>query len=116
MSKNKILTVCLIAIIMVVLVGAKAFAAENIYDALMNQDPEPIAEGNTENTANQNVAAQNNALVESNNTTENNTAKQNNVPTTTPYTGIGDYSTYIFIGIFAISAIYAYKKVKEYNA
>ena len=57
MSKNKILAVCLIAIIMVVLIGAKAFAAENIYDALMNQDPEPIAEGNTDNTANQNVAA-----------------------------------------------------------
>ena len=110
MSKNKILAVCLIAIIMVVLIGAKAFAAENIYDALMNQDPEPIAEGNTDNTANQNVAAQNNTTV------QNNTAKQNNAPTTTPYTGIGDYSTYIFIGVFAVSAIYAYKKVKEYNA
>lgn len=49
-------------------------------------------------------------------TTPNNTEVKEELPETTPYTGIGDYSGLIFIAVFGISAIYAYKKVKEYNA
>lgn len=66
---------------------------------------EDIPEGtnNTDNNNNNNITNNNN------NTTEN-------LPEKTPYTGIGDYSGIIFVVIFGISAIYAYKKVKEYNA
>lgn len=122
MSKNSIksLVVCVIAIIMVLLVAKTSFAVENIFDlkgennALTSDDPNTpaiqiedgnIPEANTNNNTNK-----------LENTTVNNQNKSTNAPTTTPYTGIGDYSTYIFIGIFAISAIYAFKKIRDYNA
>lgn len=39
-----------------------------------------------------------------------------NLPETTPHAGAGDYSGLVFIAIFTVSAVYAYKKVKHYNA
>lgn len=69
-----------------------------------NQNVENIESGNVEN---QNL--------NTNLNTNKNTNKNENLPTTTPHTGIGDYSSFIFIGVFAVSAVYAYKKVKEYN-
>ena len=64
-----------------------------------NQDLQQIPEG-----ANTNTNANTNKNV------------NENLPATTPHAGIGDYSGLVFIAIFTVSAVYAYKKVKNYNA
>lgn len=58
-------------------------------------------------------------IPEGTNTNTNTNTNKNvneNLPETTPHAGISDYSGLVFIAIFAVSAIYAYKKVKNYNA
>lgn len=73
-----------------------------------NGTAEDIPEGENRNTAlNTNTNT---------NTNTSNVKVNENLPEKTPYTGIGDYSGLIFVAVFGISAIYAYKKVKEYNA
>ena len=118
MVKNnmKKIVVCIIIALMVTLAVSKTFASENLLNALLQPNgdntqtdwdkADQIKNGNVpENTEKPNDVLNNN---ENKNT-------QNNTPTETPNLGVGDYSTYIFIGIFAVSAIYAYKKVRDYN-
>ena len=56
-----------------------------------------------------------NGAVENKNQNLNTNNTNENLPTTTPHTGIGDYSSTVFILVFAASAVYAYKKIKDYN-
>lgn len=114
----KKIIISIIAILAVVVVATTTFAADNQTVGEMlnemkqnnnttikeNQTPEEIESGELKNqNKNQNL----------NTNGANN--KNENAPTTTPYTGIEDYSSAIFIVIFAASAIYAYKKIRDYN-
>lgn len=66
-----------------------------------NQNAEQIPEGTNTNT-NTNLAS--------------GTVNVNeNRPATTPYAGVGDYTGLIFVAIFAVSAVYAYKKIRDYK-
>ena len=125
MVKNNVkkLIICIIAITMVLVVATRTFASQSgVLNELMaqntnasningNTEYQNIAEGQRTNNTVGNESNVNNANQSLANSNSN---KNVNAPTTTPYTGIGDYSTYIFIGIFVVSAIYAYKKVREY--
>ena len=79
--------------------------------------------GNTVNlTANTNNTTSNTSSIVSNNTTNNttnNTSTYNNTNTTSnstksPHTGSSS-KTILLVVIFALSAVYAYKKVSDYN-
>ena len=118
MNKNMVekIFICIIAILMVILVASKTYATGNFLNDLLdnngntyidpNEPKDDIKEGNTEiKTENENNSET--ALADE--------KKTENAPETTPHTGIEDYSIYIFIGIFAVSAVYAYKKVRKYN-
>ena len=118
MLKNNIRKVILsvIAIFLVIGVAYTTYATDSsILDEILKETNENIS-GN-ENVEEIPEGVNNNVSSNANTNTNANTAKVNeNLPETTPYTGIGDYSGLIFVVIFGISAIYAYKKVKEYNA
>ena len=121
----KKIIISLIAISLVISVACTTFATEGKNKTILDEvnemlqaqngtigddeSAEQIPEGNRGNNTTQGT---NNNNV----TTPGNTNSNENLPESTPYTGIGDYSGLIFVGIFAVSAIYAYKKVKEYNA
>ena len=130
MLKNNVkrIIVCIIVISMLVLATSRTFASGNILDAIKanndntninsSETPEQIPEGtikneNVNNNENNQNLNNNNQNLNSNNLP---TEKTNNNPTETPNLGVGDYSTYIFIAMFAVSAIYAYKKIRDYNA
>lgn len=127
MSKSSIkkIVTCIVVIMMVLLIAKTTFAVENIFDlkddnkSLTSDDPNTpatqIQEGNVQEGNTQEGNSDNNKKLED---IQKNAEEKpaNSAPTTTPYTGIGDYSSYVFIGIFAISAIYAYKKIRDYNA
>ncbi len=110
----KKIVISIIAILTVVAVANTTFATSVLDDLnelktnnnttiKENQTPEEIESGELENqNKNQNLSTDG---VNSN----------KNAPTTTPYTGIEDYSSAIFIVIFAASAIYAYKKIRDYK-
>ncbi len=120
MLKNNIkkVIISLIAVFSVVSVACTTFATDGEdwlsqmlqgNNAVINNvtDVENIPEGENTNT---------NLNTNNNSNTNTNTNVNENRPATTPYTGIGDYSGLIFVAIFTVSAIYAYKKVREYNA
>ena len=98
----KKLLMSLMVFFLVVSVALTAFATEGddwLGELLQGQNQNVEVNGNVEE------------ILEGNNTTTN-----ENLPETTPHAGMGDYSGLIFVAVFAISAVYAYKKVREYNA
>ena len=118
MLKNiKKIVICLIALLFVAGTAYTTLATENGNDWLNellqsqngtigeNEPVENIPEGNTNINANTNT----------NTNINTNTNSNENLPETTPYAGLEDYSGLVFVAIFTVSAIYAYKKVREYN-
>lgn len=111
--KTKELIICLIAIIALVLtITTNVFATTPDINALVqdannnsNESFQQIPD-NTDNTNNPASTTINNNTNNANNT--DNTTK------TIPYTGI-DYSVVLIIAICGISAVYAYKKIRDYN-
>ena len=126
MKKNSIkkILISLIAIILVIGVTYTAYATDGnssildeINDMLQNENGntgngnenlEEIPEGTNTNTGT-NINTNTNSASGNVNTNEN-------LPDTTPYAGVGDYTGLIFVAIFAVSAIYAYKKIRDYKA
>lgn len=106
----KKIVISLIAMTLVVCVAHTTFAS-SVLDELFKEGENGVVntEGNVED-----IQEGNNTLLNINTSTNTNTSE--NLPESTPYTGIGDYTGLIFIAVFAVSAIYAFKKVKEYNA
>lgn len=109
----KKIVISLIAIILFMSTANIVFAAEGnktIFDELDEVRKNETADIKDGEEANEIPEGTNkNELINTNSNNEN-------LPEKTPYTGVGDYSGLIFVAIFGISAIYAYKKVKEYNA
>ena len=115
----KKIIVSVIAIFLVLGMGCTVFAAEQndwLSELLKDENGNVVDNGNVEqiqegikNTTNNNTA--------NNNINANaNTNVNENRPTTTPHAGLEDYTGLVFVAVFAASAVYAYKKVKEYNA
>ena len=109
--------ISIIAILAVVVVANTVFAS-SVLDDLEGLKQE----GNTAIKENQNLEEIESGELENQNKNQNQNLNTNvannkneNAPTTTPYTGIEDYSSAIFIVIFAASAIYAYKKIRDYK-
>lgn len=123
MTKNNLkkIIICLIAVLLVASVACTTYATsgdqsilDEINEMLQNEN------GNIENNENATEIPEgtntNTNLNTNTNTNKNTNSNVNeNLPESTPYAGIGDYSGLIFVAIFAVSAIYAYKKVKNYN-
>ena len=115
--KTKELIISLVAIFALVLtITTNVFAIQDIEAALGGNTNTNtftnIEEDNTTNNVINNTA--NNVI---NNTTNNVTTNVNNAntnKTTMPDTGVS-YSSVVIIAICGISAIYAYKKIREYN-
>lgn len=123
MSKTKELIICIISIVTLVLaITTNVFATDDLNSLLSNNNAtaennqfENIGE-NTTNTTNNtnNTNTSNNINNTINNITANNTNNNSNATTSIPYTGI-NYSVIVIIAICGVSAIYAYKKIRDYN-
>ncbi len=114
MSKTKEIIICLIAVISLMLaITTNAFATGmSSNDLIGNSGYSDIEEELAENNVvgNQN-AIKNNTINNTINNTANNT---NNTANKIPYTGL-DNSVIVIIAICGISAVYAYKKIRDYN-
>lgn len=127
MKKNfKKIIISLIALLLVVGVAYTTYATnegssimDEINEMLQNENgnisnnekPEEILEG-----ANTNLNTNINTNTNTNTNTKTNTNVNENRPATTPHAGAGDYTGLIFIAVFAVSAVYAYKKIRDYKA
>lgn len=112
----KKIIVSIVAILLVVSIASTTHATSgnNLLDEInemlqnengniaKNENVEQIPEGTNTNT-NTNLAT-------------GNTNVNENKPATTPYAGVEDYTGLIFVAVFAVSAVYAYKKIRDYNA
>ena len=120
MSNVKKVIICILAIALVVLViRTDVFAADDLFNAFAtgneNTTPEQI-----ENRGNQNVENVN-SNKDSNTNTNTNTNKnvnnnKSNMSNASEHADAGvDYSIVFIIAICGISAVYAYKKIRQYN-
>ena len=120
MSKAKELIICIIAIIALVLtITTSAFATEGTPDINSLMTNNNTEENNNfeeigETTNNTNTNTNTNTNVNTNTNINANVNNNTNTTTAIPYTGI-DYSVVIIIAICGVSAIYAYKKIRDYN-
>lgn len=130
MIKTKELIICLSLIFALVMVIATNVFASEIQDinALLgnttNNEFEPIGDipgVTTQNNTVENNTIENNTTTNNtitNNTTTNNTVStntaKNNTTNSMPNTGI-ESTSIVIIAICIISAVYAYKKIREYN-
>ena len=129
MIKNNLIkiSVCIILIMTLVFVIGKSFATDsNNVDILneltgLNNNNSSIPQANrtTANEPNTTQDNTSNALNANNNNVNNLNSNANsnaNKPATTPYTGIEHTPTILFILLFTGSTIYAYKKIRDYDA
>lgn len=143
--KSKILSVLVVVALVVILFGnVYALATEDTNNTSTPLTITPTISNNTEvsannvtntntdatnrntmavNTTNNTAivsAATNNANVNNTNTNTNNTSTYRNVNSTTntsnlPYTGTSNTKAILLVVALIISAVYAYKKVSDYN-
>lgn len=107
----------LIISVMVMMFNVNVLAADNDVNGFSDLT-NTINTTNSTNSENKNGAGNSNA--DNNNKTNNNTNKTNNSSvynnTNLPSTGIEDsIPVALLITVFGISAVYAYKKIKEYR-
>ncbi len=132
MKKVSLIKGFLVILLSVVLIGTTGvFAADeldfDLDDNTSSNTSNTSNSSNTSNTANNTNTNRSNTNTNSNNTNTNNTNKNNantnknsstynNANTNLPKTGIEDsIPTAVLIVIFAISAVYAYKKISDYK-
>lgn len=97
--------VFLVMIVIILLGATVAMATTDDTIIIQDQNTMTVNTANTANTAN---------TVNTINTL--NTANTSNYTNTNlPQTGANDYAMILIIGIFAVSAVYAYKKINEYK-
>lgn len=88
-----------LTMLVIILLGATVVLATDNTDTILIQDTDT----NTVNTVNR---------INTINTAGN---TSNYTNTNLPQTGANDYAMVLIIGIFAVSAVYAYKKINEYK-
>ena len=124
MSNVKKVIICILAIALVVLaVKTNVFASdslsENIFETLGNQNangtPEQI-ENRNQNVENGNSNKDTNSNLNTNSNTNKNTNKNANTANASEHADAGvDYSIVFIIAICGVSAVYAYRKIRQYN-
>ena len=126
MIKNNLKKISVIIIMLVLLLFAvkTSFATDNdggIFNQINSLNNSnsggTIQTGNRNNNTDTNTNnTNNNTNTNTNTNTNNNTNNNTNSPKTTPYTGANNSTTICFIILFAVSSIYAYKKIRDYDA
>lgn len=135
MKKTNLIKGILLIVLSVVLIGSNIVYAASTWDDNFNEimgetettdtdepeeDDEPLnltTPSSNTNTSD-NTLAENNTNKASNNSSvySNNTNTNTNTNSSLPKTGIEDsLPTMVLIVVFAISAVYAYKKISEYK-
>lgn len=123
MRKSNLIKVISILVIslMVMLFSTNVMAAEtdNGFTDLTPRVDNNTTNGTSNNTANSNSANNTNRNNTSNNTNRTNNANNSSIynnTNTLPKTGVTDsIPVAVLLIVFAISAVYAYKKIKDYR-
>lgn len=122
MKKNlklKNILVLFLCIVSIILISSRVLATEPIITPITGDDynnAQTITdEGNNSNTSNSNSLDDNLSNNTSNNTNSAKRYNNTNTNKTVPQTGVQDYNIGILLIIAVAAAIYAYKKVKDYN-
>ena len=115
MKKSIILKSFLVILVSMMLV----FVTSTVHaETASNAEYEDLFGEGSSNTNNTNNANANANRSNTNNTNRNNTnnTNRNNTNTTLPKTGIEDsLPTVVLVVVFGVSAVYAYKKIKDYR-
>ena len=126
MKKTKFVKLLLVAlmVVMIGIIGTEVFAAEGDYDALELDDllnnvsaenkTDSKPENKVDNTA-KNTTLNTNEIT--NSSTSNKTTNTTNTADTLPKTGVeSSVGMVVLITVCGISAVYAFKKVRDYKS
>lgn len=118
MNKEKILKIIVVLILGVTLLAmsTRVFAAVGDSDGLMDLYDDTTNQLNTTNTNNTNTNLLNTNTLNTNTNITNTTLNTNNYNTNLPKAGAAENKMLgVAFTVLAITAVYAYKKVKEYK-
>ena len=115
MEKSNLIKLFLVTLLVVVLLTG--MSSTFVYAAETNTDDDGFGDlTSTLNNSNSNGNGNTNSNLNLNSNSNSNSSIYNNTNANLPYTGITDsLPVAMLVVIFGISAIYAYKKVKEYR-
>ena len=109
--KSKVILITLIVLVCILTLSTLSYATDTL-----NVITDPNAALNANNNLNQNI---NNSLNQNtDNNLNQNTSLYNNTNNNTtklPQTGIEDSALWLIIPVCVASALYAYKKIRDYN-
>ena len=115
MKKVSLIKGFLVILLSVVLIGTTGVFAADTLDFNLDDDTSTNTANNT-NTNKNNTNTNSNKSNTNNANANKNSSTYNNTNTNLPKTGIEDsIPTAVLIVIFAISAVYAYKKISDYK-
>lgn len=124
MSKTKELVICIVVIVALILSITTNIFATSIdellgnmnnpnYETIPNSTNSGIININGTNNINTNSIVPDNTNV---NTNTNTNLNINNNANSIPYTGVSNFSIIAIIAVCGVVAVYAYKKIRDYNA
>ena len=132
MSKTKELIICIVVIIALILSITTNIFATSIdellgnmnnpnYQTIPNSTNQGIIDINGTNNINTNNILPENTNTNINTNTNTNTNLNtslniNNNTNSIPYTGVNNFSIIAIIAVCGVVAVYAYKKIRDYNA
>lgn len=116
MTNSKKVILMVMVVFLLSAITTIAFATNDDIQIISNTNMDGVlnitdTNSNTTNTATNSMANTTNTVNLIQNT---NTSTYNNT-TSLPQTGAGDYTMILIIGLFAVSAVYAYKKIVDYK-
>lgn len=114
--KNVKISKIILAVITVLLLLSIAMDVKADDSVLLQTGNNNTANNTNNNTTNNNAANNNTSVPTVNTSNKANTNSYVNNSNSLPKTGAEDYTTvFIIIGVCVISAVYAYRKVNDYN-
>lgn len=118
MTNSKKVILIVIAVLLLSTIATIVFATNDNIQIISNTNMDGVLDitdtnSSTTNTATNSIANTTNTINLISNTSTN-TSTYNNT-SNLPQTGAGDYTMILIIGLFAVSAVYAYKRMLDYK-
>lgn len=108
MTNSKKVILMVMVVFLLSAITTVAFATNDNIQIIGNTNMDGVLNITDTNSSTTNTANAVNLIQNTNTSTYNNT-------TSLPQTGAGDYTMILVIGLFAVSAVYAYKKIVDYK-
>lgn len=115
MTNSKKVILMVMVVFLLSAITTVAFATNDNIQIIGNTNMDGVLNITDTNSSTTNTAANTTNTANAVNLIQNTNTSTYNNTTSLPQTGAGDYTMILVIGLFAVSAVYAYKKIVDYK-